>query len=376
MHAQAGKECNMQQDEKQIYTLQIIVINYCNLSCKYCYIQNSGNGSHIIPLRTAQNAVIEMLSLYPPEKWRYFLCFMGGEPLLAFSRIREICEWIWVTYPGLDIQISSPTNGTLLNKEMRSWFAANHKRFSLGLSYDGDSVQNENRSNSYALVDQNFFRELWPDQPIKMTISEKGIDALADNIISLQERGILVTANVACGEPAWNKDSVSKFGKQMLILADYYSSHPEFPLVDLIDIDIRRVLLSDQPMTQCCGIGKNYMTIDVDGKKYPCHMFSSLALTGEEIISASRYNMGIRKDYTVYGCKRCIFNPICPRCYGLSYKRKGTPFGIDANLCILFRQQIRGTCAFHIKRMSQKKELDIVDHQLLLAIREILSFQY
>lgn len=208
-----------------------------------------------------------------------------------------------------------------------------------------------------------------------MTISEKGVDNLADNIIKLQERGILVTANVACGEPIWSKDNVDKFGEQMLLMANYYLSHPEIPLVDLIDIDIRRVLLFDQPMKQCCGIGKNYMTVDVDGQKYPCHMFSSLALTDDEIANASRFNMGNREEYTVSGCKRCIFNPICPRCYGLSYKRTGMPFAIDKNLCVLFRQQIRGTCAFHIKRMSQKKKLDTVDHQLLLAIREILSFQ-
>lgn len=361
---------SMEQDEKKIYTLQIIVTNYCNLDCKYCYIRK---GEHkIISLSTVQNAITEMLSQYPADGWRYFLCFMGGEPLLAFERIKEICEWIWRTYPDLDIQISSPTNGSLLNEKMRQWFRENHRRFSLGLSYDGDSAQNENRSNSRDFIELDFFRELWPEQPIKMTISEKAVDRLAKDIIKLQKEGILVTANVACGEPEWRKESVIEFGNQMIFLADYYSTHHEIPLVDLIDIDIRRALLFEEPMKQCCGIGKNYDTIDLDGKKYPCHMFSSLALTDKEIKDSLGYNIGSRTEYQVWDCVKCVLNPICPRCYGLSYKRSGDPFHIDVNICKLFKQQVRGACSFHIKRMSKKSELDTVDHQLLVAIKTIL----
>lgn len=358
------------ENKKKVFTIQLIIVNYCNLDCMYCYVRK---GRHdIMPFEIAKHAILDMLEEYPPAEWRYFLNFMGGEPLLAFDRIREICEWIWNTFPDIDMQISSPTNGTLLDETKRMWLAAHKDSFSLCLSFDGRTVQNQNRSQSLSRIDLCYFHDTWPQQPLKMTISEDGIENLASNIIELQRDGFLVSANVAWGEKKWAEQSIAVFGEQMLSLADYYIHHPELPLVDLIDIDIRRVLLYQNPMLQRCGVGKNFLTIDIDGMRYACHVFSSLALDTLEIANSIQYHIGDRVDYVVSECISCIFNQICPRCYGMLYKEQRSPFSIDRNICALFRQQVRGTCSYHIKRMSAKKNLDDIDHQLIVAIREII----
>lgn len=356
---------------KQEYTLQIILTNHCNLNCKYCYVKRGT--IRTIDIETARKAIRDMVTNHPPKNWVYNLCFMGGEPLSEFEMIRDICEWTWTTYPDIDIQISSPTNGTILNEIMRGWLRKNRMRFSLSLSYDGDTLQNINRSNSASAIDTSFFRELWPNQPFKMTISEQDISTLAANMIALQEREHKVAANIACGEPLWQEESVQEFGKQMLLLAQYSADHPQMGLFDLIDIDLRQIFCYQDQMHRRCGIGCNYDTVDLDGNIYPCHLFSSLALSAEEVMQAKEYRMGERDDFTVNSCTECILNPICPRCYGMSFLRTGDPFSVDHNLCRLFKHQVKGACSYQIKRMSKTTELSPDDHLIICAIKTLLE---
>lgn len=54
----------------------------------------------------------------------------GGEPLLQFNLIKELCAWIWETITDVKIDIFITTNGTLLDDEKKEWFKA-HKEKSI-----------------------------------------------------------------------------------------------------------------------------------------------------------------------------------------------------------------------------------------------------
>ena len=43
----------------------------------------------------------------------------GGEPLLQFDLIKELCAWIWETITDVKIDIFITTNGTLLDDEKK-----------------------------------------------------------------------------------------------------------------------------------------------------------------------------------------------------------------------------------------------------------------
>ena len=58
--------------------------------------------------------------------------FHGGEPLLNFPLIKDICEWFWKTYPELDTKFFLTTNGTQFNESNMLWFEENHKK----ITYD------------------------------------------------------------------------------------------------------------------------------------------------------------------------------------------------------------------------------------------------
>ena len=68
-----------------------------------------------------------------PDKYDSFeIHFMGGEPLLEFALIKDVSEWLWSEQ--FDKRLSmvyAPTNGTLLNDEIKECFISNRERFCL-----------------------------------------------------------------------------------------------------------------------------------------------------------------------------------------------------------------------------------------------------
>jgi len=82
------------------------------------------------------------------------ILFHGGEPFMAYKRIREICEWLWAREWPVNYICYATTNGTLIHGEIKEWLLKNKHRFCLGLSLDGTrDMHNRNRSNSYEKID-------------------------------------------------------------------------------------------------------------------------------------------------------------------------------------------------------------------------------
>ena len=82
-------ECNI--DEDKVKVIMLLVTNSCNLNCVYCYENHKKQNK-----MTIEVAKQSILSEIHDEKFdRYSIQFMGGEPLLSFSLIKELSEWIW-----------------------------------------------------------------------------------------------------------------------------------------------------------------------------------------------------------------------------------------------------------------------------------------
>jgi len=64
---------------------------------------------------------------------------------------------------------------------MKNWFTANNDLFVLGLSLDGTrNTHNHNRSNSFDDIDIDFFLKTYPNQGVKMTLSEYSLPQLTE----------------------------------------------------------------------------------------------------------------------------------------------------------------------------------------------------
>jgi len=334
----------------------LIVTHRCNLNCVYCYETYKSDKS--MPIEVAKRVVDSEFGLVAgSERFNELsIDFMGGEPLVRFDLIREIAEWVWSAPRPVPYLLFATTNGTLLDEQAKPWFRQHRKRFYLGLSLDGTpDMHNANRGHSFERIDLDFFRETWPDQPVKMTVSCGTIDSLAEGIEYLQGRGFRVGASLGQGMP-WTDESVAEFGRQLRRLAEFYLENEDVPPASLLDLPIEHAL--NRGPTGCrkfCGTGTHIATYDVDGKAYPCHMFTPLVLGAS--MSGRAETIEFQDDAGVADsrCSECVLGDICPTCYGFNFKLTGNAAQRDPNMCRLFKEQALANCWFQTQLLRKRR---------------------
>ena len=105
----------------------------------------------------------------------------GGEPLLQFDLIKELCAWIWETITDVKIYIFITTNGTLLDDEKKEWFKAHKEKINLIMSVDGrNDVQEGNRGCHSSDLPIMWMIETMPNYLLSMTVSRKAHANFAD----------------------------------------------------------------------------------------------------------------------------------------------------------------------------------------------------
>lgn len=185
---------------QRVRTVVLILTHKCNLNCIYCY-ENYKDIS-CIDLEKAKK-IIENEMNSNDDCDRVFE-FFGGEPLLEFEKIVALHDFLidhkwskkWITI--------ITTNGTLVHGEIKEWLIQHKETVQVALSADGTpSMHNINRSNSYDLIDFNFFIET--HSVAKMTVSIKTLPHLSEGIIHLHNLGFkVITSNLAFGID-WSK---------------------------------------------------------------------------------------------------------------------------------------------------------------------------
>lgn len=325
----------------------------CNLRCVYCYEDKSGN--EVFDLEKAKQTLANNLSKVSEDK--IIINLHGGEPFLVFDRIKMLCEWTWEQNFPSNFMFFATTNGTLVHGEVKQWLFDNKHRFICGLSLDGTrEMHNMNRSKSFDSIDIDFFRNTWPSQGVKMTISPQTIETLADGVIFLHQLGIKkIDANLAYMVD-WDKPKFLKtYYREMMKLSDYYKANPT---IEKASIFVKRfaVLNQKDAMTRrWCGAGEEMDVYDLDGIKYPCHLFFKNVCGVEKSEQCHNIDFSDPQVYIQGECRTCPIYPICPTCYGANYIERGHIGKRDMTLC----------------RMEKLRVLVIAKHQY----DEIINFE-
>jgi uncharacterized protein len=336
----------------------LLVTHQCNLNCVYCYEAFKSGKS--MSMETAVRVVTAEFDLVARSGHfdELSIDFMGGEPMIQFDLIRDIAEWIWSAQRPAPYILFSTTNGTLLEDRSKDWFRRHKERFCLGLSLDGTpSMHDANRGRSFERIDLDFFRRTWPDQPIKMTVSPGTIASLAQGILFLQKAGFKVGASPGQGLP-WEDESIGEFGRQLRKLAEYYLEHEDVPPVSLLDLPIQRALGSGGATPRkYCGTGTHIATYDVDGRAYPCHLFTPLVLGTSKCNEWQALRLKEGETVTDPRCGDCVLREICPTCCGFNYKLTGDVARRDPFMCRLFKVQASTNCWFQTQRLKRARRV-------------------
>ena len=109
---------------KNIHEINLVITHRCNLNCIYCYEVNKDKGEMSINL--AKSILMRYLSDQSCDLLAINL--FGGEPLLRFSFIKELCEWTWNRVWPQNYIFYIDTNGVNLVDEVKSWASRNKEK--------------------------------------------------------------------------------------------------------------------------------------------------------------------------------------------------------------------------------------------------------
>ncbi|MDD5110013.1 MAG: radical SAM protein, partial [Patescibacteria group bacterium] len=121
--------------KKPAFVLQLTEL--CNLYCKYCYQEKHPK---FMSAAMAERAIAYILG-HADAADHLTVTYFGGEPLLAFERIRQIHTAVLSARPSARFTII--TNGTLFDDAMASFFQSTKKLGSVQLTIDGDRVHHD-----------------------------------------------------------------------------------------------------------------------------------------------------------------------------------------------------------------------------------------
>ena len=363
-------ECNI--DDDKVKVIMLLVTNSCNLNCVYCYENHKKQNK-----MTIEVAKQSILSEIHDEKFdRYSIQFMGGEPLLSFSLIKELSEWIWESnIIEKPYELFGSTNGTCLTKEMKDWFYANRHRISFGLSIDGTpEVQNKNRSNSARLIDFDFFLKTWPNLYFKMTISTYSIAHVYDSIVYLEEKGVKnIKADLAYMD-GWNNEHLVIWEEQLDRLCEYYRTHECH--CSLFDHHLEAIFAKDIRPKRC-GCGEDIVCIDYDGEKYPCQMFSPISMETSVYEKVKDIDFSNMTYFSVKECQGCILRALCPSCCGCNLKYNGSLNKVSAFYCKAFITNFLKTLKYRFIKAQEIEDIDLKNDTLndLQEISRLLTIK-
>ncbi|MFR3976224.1 MAG: radical SAM protein [Desulfovibrio sp.] len=318
------------------FSPSLCVTHSCNLNCIYCYQKHDGKNR--MSFETACDSIDWIFANTPKDMNGVEITFIGGEPLIEYELIKMVYGYTHAKYQNESYIFYATTNGALLNDDMKEWFKEHRDTFVLGLSLDGlPETHNHNRSNSYDKIDIDFFKNTWPNQGVKMTISEYSLKRLADNVIYIHNLGFkeIDGVNLFEGEFDWSDEKYIKdIIPQLKKLVDFYVENDALKIDQMLGRQIDMCEETNRPKRKWCGIGTGTIFFDTDGTRRPCPFVTPMTFDENELNDIMKTDF---EDHTVFVDDDCFTNcylyPVCPMCPGANYLVKKTFTKRDKSKC-------------------------------------------
>lgn len=354
---------------KRKFHLSIVLTNRCNLNCIYCYENSKSTKSIEI------DKVKEIISSYlnSPDYEEVEIDFFGGEPFLEFKKIKTVCEWVWSQKWRNKYLFFATTNGVLVHGEIQEWLRRNKKYFWVCLSLDGTSwSHNINRSKSYDKIDIPFFKECWPSQTVKMTISKETVGCIYENIVHIHSMGFDITGtNFAEGIDWEDEKYIEIVAVQLEKLCKFYIEHPNIKPAPLINMAIHKCEEGKQER-KWCGCGEFMAAYETDGSKYPCTFFTPMTFEDQQLSEILKIDFSNPTQFVDRECiDTCYLEPVCSSCYGANLLINGKVNKRDRSRCKLMRLRSVYSAALKAHKLLNNNADTYENRLSLKAIRKI-----
>lgn len=363
------------------YSPSLCVTHNCNLNCVYCYQKHDTSAR--MDFNTAKSIIDWIFEHVPDNADSVGIDFIGGETLLEFELLKDVYEYACSKKRNIPYNFFATTNGTVLTGEMKSWFTAHREQFILGLSLDGTrDTHNYNRSNSFDKIDINFFLQNWPNQGVKMTLSEYSLPRLADNVKFVHSLGFKTIrgVNLAEGDFDWsNEKYIDILVLQLKELVAYYLANDTLVPNQMLNRPICYCEAKERERRKWCGIGTGCPFFDVDGKMYPCAFITPMTFSQGEISDIISTDFSDHDKFIDEECfKGCYIYPVCPTCAGANYLKNKNFKQRDKSRCRIQKLITLFVADLQAKRIATNPQIydDNTLYHTIEAIKKIRTLYY
>jgi sulfatase maturation enzyme AslB (radical SAM superfamily) len=290
----------------KIGSFTFLMTEACNFACSYCYQKR---GQREIESSLIEKAVDFFLPLLRKEG---HVNFYGGEPLLAFEKIRRTVDLIRKKNGSKKkITYSLSTNGSLLDGEILRFLDDN--RFRVLVSFDGLVQEASRKKGSFAAL-VPVIRRMGEFQRIRFrthsVFTAETVGQLAPSLEFIMGLGVADIGFALSTLPSWDADSLSQLKRQLHIVSkpikESYRRDGRIPLIAFRNPP-QRILYE-------CAAGRDRLALTPDGALWGCHLFadgcqgkslmSDLYCFGllEAIVNKNgRFGRDIRGNYRMLG---------------------------------------------------------------------------
>lgn len=326
------------------------VTQSCNLRCAYCVYSEQVNPNQrthsrkFMTIETARSA-IDFFRKNSIDSEELSIGFYGGEPLLAFSLIKDTVKYAEEQFCGRNLSFAITTNATLLTDEIIDFLVAHD--FKITFSLDGpQTIQDKNRvfrdgRGSYEIVMQNIQKTLQRDpkklqgDSLSMVITPShDYNELTDFLNHPSFENVAPLASFVEEDFIPQMPSDEYMGNSeydhFLALVDYFRKPMYTPSNKLIEQDMLRFESDFFDFTPAnlptvsapsgpCVPGKSRLFVNCFGDFYPCERVneSETMKIGSlkegfnfenviKILNVSKINLD--------RCKNCFAFPLCSLC--------------------------------------------------------------
>lgn len=260
----------------QINSIDFHITDRCNLKCKYCYLHQES----YCPIDDISDDLINLLPQIVDKLKVKKVNFFGGEPLLAFNKIKKIVEVL----KDRPIQFGISTNGTIGTPEIAEFL----KKHNIGIQRSIDGCPEACVLNRPNITDKYLeLTKLYGDygKPRRSTIAENAVGYVYKSWLWLKKNGFHKGwTPIPDNYTEWKDESIKTFVEQHKLIAKDLVNDVLSGKLPFYNFWFQRlmpcILEPNKDSPKGCGAGVTLLALRQDGNFFACHRFIS-----EEVLS-------------------------------------------------------------------------------------------
>jgi len=305
----------------------------CNLSCSYCFVEQTGRNMSAATLERAVDAIVS--TAVARGAGTVDARLGGGEPTMVLPAAERAHDLLArrLAAAGIALKTRMVTNGTRVDDRLLAFLT--RSGIGVGVSLDGYGPAHDvhrrfkhTGRGSWTLVSGNIEKLLaaGADVRIAATLSEDSCSSLPDLIRWTIPRSLPVHLQFV-SEPKrpWSTDTpspddyrtfndrlIAAVGEAFLVLEHHLEHAGAVP-----DLSFDQVSVDQPQFSRCCGIGSNCLAVTEDGKVSPCPTLARTqrAPLADDLVAAAAALLpgspARRNDRDDDPCLACQWFPCC-----------------------------------------------------------------